>query len=205
MNGPTRRRTTTAALALASLALCAGLSGCGDDDPGGSPEEGRSAPDSSSSGSADPGDDASASVSAATGPLLKMPNATMSAPTGWEQLPDFADFSTEANPPGALGAARLSALELPAAAVELSTALQVQAALDSEADERKPRRRPDVEIAGEAFYHLAGPVNDRLYTDSYGSMARGYQTTIDFEFEKSVSPAERERLVAASLATFTWR
>lgn len=200
MHGPARRTTTTA-LAVIALVLGVGLTGCGDDDPGADPTDApsTSAADASTSASASP------SVEAATGPLLTMPNATMNAPEGWKKLPDFADFSTEANPPGALGAARLSALELPAAGSELSTALQAQAALESDSDERKPRRLPDVEIGGEAFYHLAGPANDTLYTDSYGSMARGYQTTIDFEFERSVSPAERERLVAASLATFTWR
>jgi hypothetical protein len=130
-----------------------------------------------------------------------MPHATINAPKGWKQLKDFLDFGTEANPPTGTGAVRLTELEFPGP--QISVDLQAKSALQSRLGDMK--REPDVEIAGVTFYHLSGTPNEFSHLDAFGVLNDGFQTGIDFEFEKKVPEAERQKIIAESLASFTWR
>lgn len=195
------RSRAYAAAAAAGLVLA--LAGCGDDDPKAGAEETPSASPSptEASSEASPTEDASASVTPATGVLLDMPHATINAPKGWKQLEDFLDFGTEANPPTGTGAVRLTQLEFPGP--EISVDLQAKAALQGRLGDML--REPDVEIAGLTFYHLSGKPNKDSHLDTFGVLNDGYQTGIDFEFENKVPEAERQQIIDESLATFTWR
>lgn len=195
-------RLATAA-ALAGLVLV--LAGCNDSDPQADPTTGPSSSSSSSSpsGSAttDPSESSSPTVPAATGPLLKMPNATINAPKGYKKLPDLVDFATEANPgDGTYGAVRLNALEYEGPTLPLE--LQAKAVLKVSPKEMK--RQDNVEIAGVEFWHLRGNTNFS-HVDKYGVRDNGYDTTIEFEFLKEVPAATQEKVIAESLASFTWR
>jgi hypothetical protein len=187
------------ACAAAALAVLA-LTGCTDDSSSPSATSSSAADDSTE---ATPTEEPSASVTPATGILLKMPHATINAPAGWLQLPDLMGFATEANPPTKdPGAIRLTQLEFPGP--EISIDLQAKSALKSRLGDMK--REPDVEIAGVTFYHLSGtPSGTDSRLDAYGVLHDGYQTGIDFELVHSVPDAEREKIIAESLATFTWR
>jgi hypothetical protein len=204
VSGSVSRSIRTRVVAAAALgALVPTLAGCGGDDhePGAdnSPSPTATAESStaeSSAATADP----SPSVAPATGVLLDMPNATINAPKGWKPLDDFLDYSTEANPPTGTGAVRLSSLEFPGPEIPLD--LQAKGALKSRLGDMK--RQPDVEIAGVEFYHLAGVPTDFSHLDAYGVLHDGYQTTIDFEFANEMPETERARIIAESLASFTW-
>ncbi|GAA4730839.1 hypothetical protein GCM10023350_12680 [Nocardioides endophyticus] len=197
---PARSRAY-AAVAAAGLVLA--LVGCSDDDPKAGAEETPSATASPTADSSEPSptEEASASVTPATGVLLDMPHATINAPKGWKQLEDFLDFGTEANPPTGTGAVRLTQLEFPGP--EISVDLQAKAALQGRLGDMK--REPDVEIAGLTFYHLSGTPNKDSHLDTFGVLNDGFQTGIDFEFENKVPEAERQKIIDESLATFTWR
>lgn len=188
-----------AAAALASLVLI--LAGCSDEEPKAGAEDTPSAKSSATSSGATPTEDASPSVTPATGVLLDMPHATMNAPEGWKQLDDFLEFGTEANPPTGIGAVRLTQLEFPGP--QVSVDLQAKSALQSRLGDMK--REPDVEIAGLTFYHLSGTPNANSHLDAFGVLNDGFQTGIDFEFENKVPEAERQQIIDESLATFTWR
>ena len=125
----------------------------------------------------------------------------MNAPAGWKQSDDIVTFSTTANPPTGIGAARLGSLELPGPATPLDESARL--ALRDIGGEVK--RLPDVEVAGEQFYQLAGLESSRRYTVSLGTVARGYDVVIDFDFNTEMSAAERDRLVSESLSTFAWK
>jgi hypothetical protein len=195
------RARAVAAAAAASLVLA--LAGCNGDDPKAEPDP---TPSSSSTASpsttaeASPTGDASPTVAPATGPLLKMPNATINAPQGYKPRPGLVSTNTEANPPEGVGAVRLSAL--PTVGPELP--LDVQAKNAVGVGDGKLKRLPDVEIAGVTFYHLAGSLRSYSNIDVYGVDHDGYQTGIQFEFMKDVPDAERQQTIAEGLASFVW-
>ena len=183
---------------IAAAALVLALGGCGSDDTDAEPTATPSATASPSS-STEPSP--SSTVTPATGPLLEVPGVQMNAPAGWKQSDDIVTFSTTANPPTGIGAARLGSLELPGPATPLDESARL--ALRDIGGEVK--RLPDVEVAGEQFYQLAGLESSRRYTVSLGTVARGYDVVIDFDFNTEMSAAERDRLVSESLSTFAWK
>lgn len=202
--GAVRLRPGAAGLVLAGLVLV--LSGCTDDDPKASADESpspsvTSSTPSTESSEATPTEDASASVTPASGILLDMPHATINAPKGWKQLADFLKFGTEANPPTGTGAVRLTQLEYPGA--QISVDLQAQSALEARLGDMK--REPDVDVAGVTFYHISGTPDKYRHLDSFGVITDGFQTAIDFEFETAVPEAERQKIIEEGLASFAWR
>ncbi|GAA4697174.1 hypothetical protein [Nocardioides conyzicola] len=193
-------RLATAA-ALAGLVLA--LTGCNGSDPEADPttSPSSSAASPSDSGSTDPSESSSPTVPAATGPLLKMPNATMNAPKGYKKLAGFADFTTEANPSdGTFGAVRLSSLEYAGPTLPLD--LQVKAVLKVATS--KMTRQDNIEIDGVELWHLRGSTGYSS-VDEYGVRNDGYETSIDFEFQKGTPASTRDKVIAESLASFTWR
>jgi hypothetical protein len=124
----------------------------------------------------------------------------MNAPKGWQQSEDLADFATEANPANDVGAVRLSSLEYDGPTAPLDVI--AKAALTTQ---RGFKRLPDVEVAGVTFYHLSGAPTAYSRMDTFGTRHDGYETSMDFELRKDVPAAEREKIVAEGLASFTWR
>lgn len=194
---------TVAATAVAGLLLA--LTGCSGDDPGSKPEPSPSASSetaseaASESASASPTEEASPTIAPATGPLLKLEGAQMNAPAGWKPLPDIVEFATEANPPTGIGAARLNSLAFPGTVPLDDMATSALKGSD------KGKRQPDVEIAGEEFYHLAGKISDFRYYEEFGTVANGYQVIISFDLQPEMPAAERQQLIAESLASFAWQ
>jgi hypothetical protein len=202
---PVHPRVTAAAV-VAGLVLT--LAGCADDDP--EPDSGKSAsPSVSASGpsatasSASPSEAATPTVPAATGPLLKMPNATINAPNGWTKSSHIADFITEANPPRGHTSLGLASLQYVGPTAPLD--VLAKSAIKTYSEDRRLKRLPDVEIAGVPFYHVGGKPSSYNYIDHFGVRYQGYDTDVHFDFDKTVSAAEREKIIAESLASFTWR
>jgi len=195
-----------AAAAVAALLLV--LPGCDSSDPDAGPTASPEASSTSEAASASTSPSTSeepspsGSVAAATGPLLEIPDAVqMNAPAGWKQSEDIVTFKTEANPPGGGSAARLGALSFPGEPPPLDD--NAQRAMEGAGED--VQRQPDIEVAGEQFFQLAGPLNPLRYTVILGTIAHGYQVTISFDFSPDFSAADRDRLVDESLATFAWK
>jgi hypothetical protein len=202
---PVHQRVIAAA---AVIGLLLTLVGCTDDDS--EPDSGKSpsastsasAPSESPS-SASPSADATPTAPAATGPQLKMPNATINAPKGWAQERNVGDFLTVARPPQGFTALTLGSLEYVGPTGALGAL--AQAAIKTYSEEGQLKRLPDVEIAGVTFFHVAGKPRSDNYVDHFGARYEGYDTDVQFDFDKTFTAAERERIVAESLASFTWR
>ncbi|WP_028642992.1 hypothetical protein [Nocardioides sp. URHA0020] len=195
----------TAAAVAAGLVLT--LAGCSDDDPKADPSSkpSLSASSSAPSGSTSPTAtaEASPSVSPATGPLLKMPNATIKAPKDWIQASDLIDIATEANPPSAsLSAVRLGSIEYTGPTIPLD--LQAESAIDSYAERGTLKRLPDVELDGVTLFHVAGSPRKGIHLDAYGVRQDGWDTDVQFRFDRAFTPAQRKEIIAQSLATFDW-
>ena len=189
-----------AVVAAAVIGLVLGLAGCTDDDPSGAddPSTSPSATSSNSTGG-DPSDTASASpsVTPASGPVLKMPNATINAPKGFKATKDVVDFSTDAASPDFTSSMTLSALEYAGPTLPLDQLVKA-----GQKTYQGYKRLPDQEIDGVTFYHLAG-LQDRYTTeDVFAVRDSGYETTVTFALDRQMSPAEREQLIAESLASF---
>ena len=199
------RSTRTRSMALAAVGvLLLALSGCDGDgsDAGPSPSPSPSSASPSGSATSSPSEEPSSTVAAATGPLLEIEDAVqMNAPAGWKQIDNIVRFKTEARAPEPGSAARLGALSFPGQPPPLDDF--AKRAQSSEGADVK--RQPDVDIDGDLFFQLAGPVSSSRYTVSMGTVAHGYQVTISFDFSNDYSPEERDQLVAESLATFTWK
>jgi hypothetical protein len=203
------RFTRTRTFAVAAVgALLLTLPGCNGSDPESGPTASPEAASSSAAGSASSSPTTSSepspssSVAAATGPLLEIPDAVqMNAPAGWKQSEDIVTFKTEANPPGGGSAARLGALGFPGAPPSLDD--HARSAMKGAGADVK--RLPDIEVGGEQFFQLAGPLNPLRYTVMLGTTARGYQVSISFDFSPDFSAEDRDRLVDESLATFAWK
>ena len=198
----TRTARARAAVAVVVTGLVLALAGCNDDSKSGpdttsSPTTGGSP---SATASTSPSADATPTIAPAAGPLLTMPNATINAPKGWKKLPDLVRTNTEANPRQGAGAVRLSAL--PIVGPELPLDEQAKAGLGFNG---KLKRVGDVEIDGVTFYHLVGSLRSYTIMDIYGVDHDGYQTGIEFEFDKAMPKAERQQTMAEGLASFAWR
>ena len=190
--------TTRLVAAVSAAALVITLTACGGDDGGTSPTESTSASASASpSVTAEPSETPSAA--AATGPLLKIPGVQMTAPAGWELSDGIVEFEAQAAPPTGPGSVQLVAIAFPGTPPPLDKSAKLRQKTAGEGF----KRLPDVEVAGETFYHLAG-TSGSLVSDNLGTVANGYDVTILVDLSSEVPPEERDRIIAESLATFAW-
>ncbi|GAA1789249.1 hypothetical protein GCM10009795_038750 [Nocardioides hankookensis] len=190
-----------AVVAIAVLGLTLALAGCNDDDPGtkADPTTSPSASSSGDSTSASPSDDASPSVAPATGPQLKMPNATMNAPEGYKRTKKIVDFSVDASSPDFTSSVTLMALEYAGPTLPLD--LMYDAVKDSY-EKKGYKRLPDQEIDGVTFYHISGKRDRYAVEDVFAVRDNGYETTIRYALDPKIPAAEREQLIAEGLASF---
>lgn len=197
------RVTGTAIGCGAALALL--LSGCGGGD-GASADPASSSSSSSSptsNGSSEPSPSASTpTVVPARGVLLKQPSGTMNAPTGFVHAPGLVHFQDSAFSTGSTNDV-VSMSQSPWGSSSVTDAAKL--ALKSSTYLVPPKRLEDVVLDGVPAYHLAGGPDHFTSGDMYGALYEGDLLTIEFDFSKQRSPAERRKLMASSLATFHWK
>lgn len=199
------RLTGTAIGCGAALALL--LSGCGGGDGASadptSSGSSSSSPSPSSSPSTDPSPSASTpTVALARGVLLKQPSASVNAPTGFVRAPAMVDFQSSAYSTGSTNDV-VSLGQSPWGSSSVTDAAKL--ALKSSTYLVPPKRLEDVVLDGVVAYHLAGGPDHFTAGDMYGAIYEGDLVTIEFDFSKQRSPAERRKLMASSLATFHWK
>jgi hypothetical protein len=141
-------------------------------------------------------------VEPATGPLLKMPNATINVPDGWKKDRALADIQASAASPDYADSVYLSAIESVGGALPLDQ--QMEAGRSTSSVKPKPKPMDPVEIDGVEWYHLTSDGGGEL-TEIYGVDHDGYQTGITISFSSDTTPEEREETVAGVLASFSWR
>ncbi len=202
LSGPATRNL--AAAASLGLVLAIGAACDGSEDPG--PDPSPSATGTPGSGSPTPSDEPSAepSAEAATGPLLKMPEAQVRAPEGWVKADGMVPTISRATPPEGISAIRLGSIDAFGATPSLDELAQntIMASLA----ETKPKKQPNVEIDGKEVYHLSGPTDERNYLDQYGVVYKDRIVTLEIDLDtKYVSEAERAEIVESVLASFTWK
>ena len=189
-----------AVVAIAALGLVLGLTGCNSDSSGGSdPTTSASSDSSGTDPSETTSDSASPSVAPATGPVLEMPSASINAPKGYQATKDIVDFSTDATSPDYTSSITLTALEYAGPTLPLD--LLVKAV---KKNYKGYKRLPDQELDGVTFYHLSGLRDEYTTEDVFSVRDSGYETTIRFTLDRQMSPAEREQLIAESLASFSF-
>ena len=160
-------------------------------------------PSPTSSGSTDPSPSASTpTVAPARGVLLKQPSATMNAPTGFVHAPDLVHFQDSAFSTGSTNDV-VSMSQSPWGSSSVTDAAKL--ALKSSTYIVPAKRLEDVVLDGVVAYHLAGRPDHFTAGDMYGAIYEGDLLTIEFDFNKQRSPAERRKLMASSLATFHWK
>ena len=199
------RVTGTAIGCGAALALL--LSGCGGGDGASAdpPSSSSSTGSPSSSGSTDSSPSPSAStptVAPARGVLLEQASATMNAPTGFVHAPDLVHFQDSAFSTGSSNDV-VSMSQSPWGGGSVSDAARL--ALKSSSYILPPKRLEDVLLDGVPAYHLAGGPDRYTAGDMYGALYQGDLVTVEFDFSKQRSPAERRKMMASSLATFHWK
>ena len=134
--------------------------------------------------------------------LLKQPSATMNAPTGFVHAPDLVHFQDSAFSNGSTNDV-VSLSQSPWGSSSVTDAAKL--ALKSSSYLVPAKRLEDVVLDGVVAYHLAGGPDHFTAGDMYGAIYEGDLLTIEFDFNKQRSPAERRKLMASSLATFHWK
>lgn len=194
------RVTGTAIGCGAALALL--LSGCGGGDGASAdPTSSRSSP--TTSPSTDPSPSASTpTVAPATGVLLEQPSASVNAPTGFVHAPATVHFQDTAYSTGSTNDV-VSLVQTPWDSSGITDAAKL--ALKTSTYILPPKRLADVVLDGVVAYHLAGGPDHFTAGDMYGAIYEGDLVTIEFDFSKQRSPAQRRKMMASSLATFHWK
>ena len=126
----------------------------------------------------------------------------MNAPTGFGRAPGMVHFLDSAYSNGSTNDV-VSLSQSPWGAGSVSDAAKL--ALKSSSYLLPPKRLEDVVLDGVPAYHLAGGPDRYTAGDMYGALYQGELVTVEFDFSKQRSPAERRRLMASSLATFSWK
>ncbi|MFN8195427.1 MAG: hypothetical protein U0R80_14225 [Nocardioidaceae bacterium] len=191
---------TVAAALLAVLALVvSGCQGDGSDDPppttgsGSSPSEPTGASGSGGSPTGDPGDPVPAD-----GPLVLLPDFELNVPRGFEVDAGIKIAISASDPTTHYG---IVVGHIPGA---LQRPLGAQVAQSRELNpwqEPRPRRLPDVTLAGARWYHLSGRMAGFDHTDEFGTWLDDTQVRLIF----SAQGPQQDDLIASVLASFAWR
>lgn len=206
-------RTRTAAAGSVLAVLLSGLAGCGGDDSSAGPDDPTPSASAATSrdgatASTDPADPAtssspaSPSVSPASGVQLTEASSTVTAPAGWEAMPEIVDYASSAGKPG--GLASLQLVDSGDISGGASLDSLAQSTLDTLPKGARATRLPDVDLDGQTFLHIHYTVGGepREY-DSFTTVRAGRNVGLDFVLLKKDSAANPD-LIASVLATFAW-
>lgn len=188
----------TAPLASA-LALALALTACGptDDDTSADPTTSPSASASESSAETPTETASTPTVAPAAGPELAVKGLRVNSPEGWEAKRPYAVMSA-AFPVGVIGTT-VYVFRFPNAGLALD---EVAEASRKQSDwEFKLKRLDDVELDGQAAFHLAGKANPGQYIEKFGAIVNDDRLTVNFEFLNGEDKAYRDEIIGSVLAT----
>lgn len=209
-------RTRKAVAGSVLAVLLSGLAGCGGADSAAGPDDpspASSGPASSdgasgsteATGPTDPATSdgpAAPSVSPASGTRLTEASSTVTAPAGWEVMPEILEYASSAGKPG--GLASLQLVDSGDISGGASLDSLAQSTFDTLPEGAEATRLPDVDLDGQTFLHIHYTVGSepREY-DSFTTVRAGRNVGLDFVLLKKDS-ATNPDLIASVLATFAW-
>lgn len=191
---------TRSGVAAAAAVLTLLLASCSDSDE--APE-----PDASTSESAPPESpddqpvevepsETTPAVESATGPAIGVKGLEVRAPADWITTEPLA-IQQSAGPPDLIGS-MISVFRFPNSGLFTIDELGAEEVSDMGA---RSRRRDDVELDGEQFYHLTGTLEPGLYAERFGTIAGDDRLSVQFEFGNGQGRAERDEIIQSVLAT----
>jgi hypothetical protein len=184
----TSTHSRTASLGLAALALVA--AGCGSSGSSASSSPGTSTSTSPSGSPTGP------SYRPAGGPQVKLRSFTARAPARWKLDRSFGRAIVFANDPHFRDEITFSDSSI-YPGTSLSRAERIVGRDDTW--RRTPESLPRVMIAGETFFHLAGPAAAGSWYEVYGHVSGA--RVLELAFETDEPKPVRERLIGSVLAT----
>ncbi|GAA4375484.1 hypothetical protein GCM10023146_29710 [Nocardioides caricicola] len=201
-------KTAASAAALAAVLLLGAA--CGNDDASADPSpdpttsSATSSPSPTDEATGEPTGEPSSTVAPATGPVLDLPLASVRAPKGWfltpRIVPQQVDAGTREYTFSSITLAQIKSYDLSMSADGLADNW-----LESSFYPRQPKKLPLTELDGTEAYHLAGQVQKNLYLEEFGAQTDGKVVALTFLFSPAASPEERQDVIDATLATFTWK
>lgn len=204
----TRRHAAVTAVVATLLAATAGCSGDDSSGPDASPTTSSgSAPTSASAPTVDttptdPTTPAAPSVTPASGVQLTEASSTVTAPAGWEPMPDLVDYASSAGEKGGLSSLNLVDSGDISGGASLDSL--AQATLDNLPDGATGERLDDIELDGQLFLHVHYTVRgDPREYDSLTTVRNGRNVGLDFVLLKK-DTATNPDVIASVLATFRW-
>lgn len=184
---------------LAGLLVAVGLVTAGCTGEGDEPPSPSGDPTSSVSSASPTASSSSAAPTPAAGPWIRAEVFSLRAPEGWT-VDDSVTFSMRADDLATGSAIYVGAI---GDAPQRSLDDQVAASREIVPWTGRPRRLADVTIDGVAFYHLVGVQAGQAGVEEFGTISR--DTSVRLSFNLGLDPTARGDLIAAVLATFTWR
>ena len=187
--GPTAKVPRRLAVACLVAVL---ITGCQDEDPGGTsgPE-----PADPSSGSSQ-----SQAVEPADGPVVENAHASYRVPKGYEVADELAG-TIPANDSGSSRSA-ITLAEVPTFGnTDLGTIAQLVAR--NVARGRAPKRVADTTLAGEPAFHLEGQVQPGQHFTAYGAIHDDNVVYVRFDLDGS--RAQSQQVIDSVLATWQWK
>lgn len=198
-------KTAATAAALAAVLLLG--TACGSDDPSAdpTPEPTSSSTTGSATPSPSPSDDPTSTVAPATGPLLKIAQATARVPDDWfidlpRIVPEQVDAGSKNYSYSVITLTQIDSFNTSATADELGDQW-----LEVSPYPKVPKKLPTIELDGKDVYHIAGQVQPHLYLEAFGSQQNGKLVEISFSFSPVATPEERQEIIDSTLATFRWK
>jgi hypothetical protein len=193
---------TRSGVAAAAAVLTLLLASCSDSD-----EPSGAAPDAGASESASPESpeeqpteteptETTPAVEPATGPAIGVKGLEVRAPADWITTEPLA-IQQSAGPPDVIGS-MISVFRFPNSGLFTVDELGDEEVSDMGA---RSRRRDDVELDGEQFYHLTGTLEPGLYAERFGTIAGDDRLSVQFEFGNGQGRAERDEIIQSVLAT----
>jgi hypothetical protein len=191
---------TRSGVAAAAAVLTLLLASCSDSDEpsGAAPDAGASeSPESPEEQPTETGPtETTPAVEPATGPAIGVKGLEVRAPADWITTEPLA-IQQSAGPPDVIGS-MISVFRFPNSGLFTVDELGDEEVSDMGA---RSRRRDDVELDGEQFYHLTGTLEPGLYAERFGTIAGDDRLSVQFEFGNGQGRAERDEIIQSVLAT----
>lgn len=190
--------------AVVVLGLLAGSGGGDAGDDGASPGPSPDASTTAASPTPSPTEEPSATVTPASGPLLRTDVAELNVPADWARLDPLMPIADTAGQRDGTSTITLSAR------VSFGSTLDELARLTMNGAGRKgvTRRLPDTELAGVPAYHIKDTAKNRdspWWFDYYGAVYDDQVVGVSINLETDLPEAEREEIRDSVLASFRWK